>query len=723
VDGNLVEIGGNPLHPMSRGGVCPRGVAGVQTLYHPDRFDSPLQRVGPRGSGEWRPISRDEALALIARRLGELREAGRPDGLALLSGYCAGSMSDLWGQFMAAFGSPNWIREDYSDATDLVAGLMHGIRRRPGYDLEEAEFVLSFGAPLFESWWSPLQSWVAYSGRGSESSPRPRFVQVDTRFSITAAGSHDWVGVHPRTHAALALGMAYVMIRDGLVDERFLARRVSGFEDFTDASGRRQAGYRSLVTRNFRTEEVSAVTGVSVERITDLAREFARAGRAVAVCGPDVTRSPDGLLAGLAVHSLNLLVGAVSRAGGVRFGDAPPLRPLPDAVLDVTARDGFGRQPRGGSGGPFGEGDRSLRFAEAMAGGAEGEIEALFLYYADPVASSARPDLWSGALTKIPFVVSFSPFPDETTRVADLVLPDLLPYERWQDAPTPDSYPYPVWGIARPLVEPHAGGTHAGDAILALAHELGGTVSESLPFDDFEAVLRERARGLHEARRGMTLGVEFSRRHHRQMEERGWWLQEHGDFDAFWSALVDRGGWMDPFYDETDPARISGRPDGRIHLMPPELLEVLAAEERPDAPYTPLEGRDREEPDGDTLLLIPYRLSTLSSGTLFLERWMAERPSVLPGIEWDPWVEVSPETAHHLGLEDGNAVDVVSERARLRARLKVSPGTAPGTVCFPYRLRHRDGSVANPLRLLNDEEDPLTGLRSWFSTTVRLENA
>jgi anaerobic selenocysteine-containing dehydrogenase len=157
--------------------------------------------------------------------------------------------------------------------------------------------------------------------------------------------------------------------------------------------------------------------------------------------------------------------------------------------------------------------------------------------------------------------------------------------------------------------------------------------------------------------------------------------------------------------------------------MPPELLEVLAAEERPDAPYTPLEGRDREEPDGDTLLLIPYRLSTLSSGTLFLERWMAERPSVLPGIEWDPWVEVSPETAHHLGLEDGNAVDVVSERARLRARLKVSPGTAPGTVCFPYRLRHRDGSVANPLRLLNDEEDPLTGLRSWFSTTVRLENA
>jgi anaerobic selenocysteine-containing dehydrogenase len=719
VDGNLVEIGGNPLHPVSRGGVCPRGIAGVQTLYHPGRISSPLERVGPRGSGEWREISREEALSRVSERLGGLREEGRPEKLALVSGYCAGTMSDLWRQFLVAFGTPNRVPEEYHDGTDLVMGLMHGMRRQPGYDLENARFVLSFGAPLFESWWSPLQAYVAFSGRGT-GGERPHFVQVDTRFSRTAAGAHEWVGIRPGTHAVLALGIAYVLIRDGLIDERFLDQHVSGFEDFTDQQGRRRTGYRSLVTRNYRSEEVSAVTGVSVERISSLARDFARGGAAVAVCGSDVTQSAHGLLAGLAVHSLNVLVGSVGRAGGVMFGDAPPLGSLPQPVLDATATSGLERERVGSSGVPFGEGDPSLRFARGVVDSSEPTIEALLVYYANPLASSPRPDLWEDAIDRIPFVVSFSPFLDETASLADVILPDLLSYERWQDAPVPRSHPYPVWGIARPLVEPQAGGTHTGDAILSLARSLGGSVAESLPFEGFETVLRVRARGLFVAGRGMTLGDEFGRRHHRQMEQRGWWLPEHGDFDSFWDDLVEKGGWLDLFYDETDPARISQREDGRIALMPEELLEVLEAQGRRDAMYIEVVSPGSEEAP---LLLIPYRLSTLSSGTLSLERWLSELPTVLPEVFWEPWVEVNPETAHDLGLDDGDMVHVASERGRYRARLKVFPGTAAGTVCAPYRLRHPDGEGANPLQLLDDSHDPLTGLSSWFSTPIRLERA
>ena len=519
--------------------------------------------------------------------------------------------------------------------------------------------------------------------------------------------------------------MAYVLIRDGLIDERFLAQHVAGFEDYTDAQGRERSGYRSLVTRNFRTEEVSAITGVSVERITSLAREFGRADRSVAVCGSDVTHSVDGLLAGLAVHSLNVLVGATSRVGGVMLGDASPLQPLPSVALDATARAGLARGALAASGVPFGDGDTALRFAGAVAGSAETAIETLFLYYADPLSSSRRPDVWAAALARIPFVVSFSPFLDETSKHADVVLPDLLPYERWQDAPAPPSYPYPVWGVARPLVEPHAGGTHTGDFILALAGSLGGTVADSLPYGGFEALLRERARGLFSAGRGMTLGEEFGRRHHRQMEQRGWWLPEHRDFDSFWGALVEKGGWMDLFYDDADPARVSRRPGGRIDLMPPELMDELERAGRSDALYgrvsSPASGHGSDE--GDSLLLIPYRVSTLSSGTLPLQRWLAEQPAVFPEVHWAPWVEVSPETAHALGLNDGSTVHVVSEHGRLPARLTISAGTAPGTVGVAYRLRHRNGETANPMRLLNDSADPLTGLSSWFSTPVRLERA
>ncbi len=723
VDGRLVRIMGNPLHPMSQGGVCPRGVAGVQMLYHPERLASPLVRVGARAAGQWQTVSHEGAIALIVERLQDLRAAGRPEALALLAGYCAGTMQDLWRHFLRAYGSPNYVPDEYDDGTDTIMALMHGIPRRPGYDLEQADLVLSIGAPLFESWWAPLQAFVAYANPNGNEEGRPRFVQVDTRFSRTAARANEWMGIRPGTHAVLALGIAYVLLRDELYDARFVAEHVSGFEDVVDRRGRVREGYRSLIMRHYRTEEVSAVTGVPVERIAQLARTLARARAPVVVCGPDVTLAPHGLLAGLAVHSLNVLLGSINRPGGVLFGDDPPLAPLPSLQLDETGRSGLGRAPIGGAPPPFGAGDPPLRFAEAVAAGSGSDVDALLLYYADPLASSTQPETWRAALEKVPFVVSFSPFLDETTRHADVVLPDLLPYERWQDAPTPTSYPRQVWGIARPLVEPHSGGMHTGDALLAIARGLGGGVAQSLAQQSFESLLKARARGLFSARHGMTLGDEFERQHHRQMEERGWWLPEHGDFEAFWEELVERGGWTDLFYDHTDPARTAQTPSGRIQLMPEALLRELDAEGRDRTPYVDVVPEAVVAEDRFPLRLLPYRVSTLASGTLGFERWLAEQPGLFPEVHWAPWVEVAPATAAALGFDDGTMVWVTSRRGRYRARLKVFPGTAPENVCAPYRLLSPDGELANPLRLLEPSGDTLTGLTSWFSTFIRLDRA
>lgn len=724
VDGRLVRITGNPLHPMSRGGLCPRGIGGVQALYHPDRIHSPLLRVGARGAGEWRTLSPAGAVALIAERLQALRAKRRAEALALVAGHCAGTMEDLWRQFLQAFGSPNYVADDYSDGTDVIMELMHGIPRRPAYDLERARLILSFGAPLFEAWWSPLQAYVAFgrASPGSAQQPRPRFVQVDTRFSRTAARAHEWVGVRPGTHGVLALGIAYVLIKEELFDAAFVAQHVSGFDDRVEAAGRVREGYRSLVLRHYRTEEVSSITGVPVERIVSLAKAFAEAKGALAVCGSDVLRAPDGLLGGMAVHSLNVLMGNVNRAGGVLFGDNPPLAPLGGPTLDATARAGLATKPIASPMAAFGAGDQGRRFAEAVAGRVGSPIDVLFLYYANPLASSTHPEVWREALTRIPFVVSFSPFLDETARQADLVLPDLLPYERWQDAPTPASYPYPVWGLAQPLVEPRPGGMHSGDALLAVAQRLGGSVSRSLPYPSVEEVLKVRARGLFAARRGMTLGDEFERTHYRQMEERGWWLAEETEFDAFWEDLVARGGWTDPFYDDTDPARIARTPSGRIDLLSSKLQDGLAAAGQGRQPYVlaaPGAAATRDFP----LRLIPYRISTLASGTLALEQWLAEQPTVLPDRQWVPWVEIHPSTAGELGLADNTTVWVTSPRGRYRARVKLFSGTAPETLCAPYGLRHPDGELANPLQLLDGSTDPLTGLACWFTTFVRLERA
>ncbi|MFQ5691258.1 MAG: molybdopterin-dependent oxidoreductase, partial [Gemmatimonadota bacterium] len=649
VDGRLVRILGNPLHPTSRGGVCPRGVAGVQVLYHPERIGSPLVRTGPRGGGQWEKLTREEAIDLIGQRLSMLRTAGHPESLALLSGYCAGTMRDVWSQFLRAYGSPNYIADEFQDGTDQIMRLMHGMPRRPGYDLARAGIVVSFGAPLLDSWWSPLQAQVAYADPQGDQPSRPRFVQIDTRLSRTAMRAHEWIGIRPETHGVLALGVAYVLIRDRLFDSDFVAEHVSGFEDFRDRRGRKREGYRSLVLRHYRTEEVSARTGVPVERIRSLARSVAER-RPLFVCGSDVTMSPYGLFAGLAVHSLNILMGSVNRPGGILFRDPAPLAPLAPVQLDEIARAGLARAPAAGPVLPFDAGAAADRLAEITGKAEEQLVRALFLYHADPLGSSPEPEIWRGALSKIPFIVSFSPFLDETTEQADVILPDLLPWERWQDAPTPDSDPYPVWGVARPLVEPYEGGTHTGDAVLALARRLGRTVAESLPYDSMEDLLKQRAKGLFAARRGMVFGNAFERKHHRQMEERGWWLEGRSEFEPFWKDLVERGGWTDPFFDDTDPARIARTPDGRIALMPRELLRVLDQENQGRRPYVDIALVQAEAPEDYPLRLLPYRISTLSAGTLSLTPWLVEQPAVFPDVPWFPWVELNPGTAHELGL-------------------------------------------------------------------------
>lgn len=537
-------------------------------------------------------------------------------------------------------------------------------------------------------------------------------MQVDTRFSRTAARAHEWVGIRPESHGALALGIAYVLIRDELFDARFLSQHVTGFEE-----------YRALVLRHFRAEDVSNMTGVPVERITAVARAFARARPAVAVCGSDVMLAPNGLLAGMAVHSLNVLVGSINTPGGVLFGDEPPLEPLEEVVLDEVARAGMARDPVSGAPPPLGLGDVAARFVEAATSDGDAAVDTLMLYYANPLASSSHPDLWRQALAPIPHIVSFSPFLDETSRYVDMIIPDLLPYERWQDAPTPISDPYPTWGLAHPVVEPHVGGIHTGDVLLELARALGGSLAQSLPYEDFASLLERRARGLFAVQRGMLLGDEFERRHHLQMEERGWWLPDHTEFDSFWNALIQRGGWTDLFYDDTDPRRLARTRDGRIALFPVELLGVLRAEADSRRPYIDVTSPADEAHEAFPLRLIPYRVSTLASGTLGLERWMAEQPGIFPDVNWVPWVEVHPETAHSLGFGDNTVVWVVSERGRYRARLKLFHGTAPENVCAPYGLRHPNGELANPLHLLNGARDSLTGLPAWFSTFVRLERA
>ena len=212
-DGNLVKMEGNPMHPVNLGTLCPKGQAAPELLYNPDRLTGPLKRVGDRGAGEWEKISWEEAVQIVATRLIDLRISGHPERSAIMYGETRGQMRPLIERFMAAIGSPNTISHNSLniEAAKLGTLFTQGVYDLPAYDLENSNYVLSFGASILEAGRSPQRmiSGFSYLRRGR--ADRGKVVIVDPRQGISGAKADEWIPIIPGTDAALVLAIANVI--------------------------------------------------------------------------------------------------------------------------------------------------------------------------------------------------------------------------------------------------------------------------------------------------------------------------------------------------------------------------------------------------------------------------------------------------------------------------------------------------------------------------------
>ena len=708
MDGRLVGIAGNPLHPVSRGGLCAKGVAGLQILYHPARLTGPVERTGPPGSGEFKPVTWDYALDLVATRLGELRDQGKSQSLMWLSGRTSGLMGDLVRHFARVYGTPHLIPDDYPDGASEVLRLSQGIDSPPAFDLTSSDYVLSFGVPLFEAW-----SGMPQAAAARDAVPGPRWVQVDVRHSRTAAGSDDWLAVRPGTYGLLALGFAYVILKEGIYDAERVSENVVGLEDAIDENGQSIPGFRSLVVRHGRTEQVAQRTGVPPETIIRIAKELGSARASVAVWDHAVSWRSGGLADALAIHALNILVGAIDRPGGTLVQPALPVPPA------------FGGQTTNAVPPPSSSFTRA-NWAALIGGESTPPPEALFMYYSNPVGSSPNGEDVVKALARIPLVVSFSPFLDESARHANLVLPDCTYLERWQDAPSPAAIPISVWSVVQPMIEPLHDTRSTGDVILDLGARLGGEIAASMPASSFEELVVARGKVLAGVQRGGVFDDELSRMELRELESRGWWVPHGQSESEFWQAVRERGGWFDPYYDYHDRSMFSRFDDGKARLFSLEARRRIGQSASEIAGGAlPFELPQGEGNASHALVLNPYRVMTLASGGTALLPWLLENLGVMTGNAWETWIEINPETAREHDLDDGRMVRVESALGHFDARVRVFAGAQPGVVNVPYGLHTSAegwGEVkgANPLQAVGNRLDATTGLPDWYSTRARV---
>lgn len=233
VNGVIVKIEGNPESPLGMGRLCPKGLAGIMTLYDPHRVNSPLKRTNPdKGIGidpKWVEISWEEALGTIVEKLRKIR---KEDPRKLVFTGCMASIAPtLFASaiFMPSFGSPNVFWSDghhCGNAEHLLAAALHGsVTTNP--DLDYCNYLIFFGCNCGAS---AYYAFNVMAQRMSDARARGmRVVVVDPMLNAAAEKASEWIPIRPGTDAALALAMLNLLLNDlRIYDAEYIKTHTNG---------------------------------------------------------------------------------------------------------------------------------------------------------------------------------------------------------------------------------------------------------------------------------------------------------------------------------------------------------------------------------------------------------------------------------------------------------------------------------------------------------------
>ncbi|MGN7132201.1 molybdopterin-dependent oxidoreductase [Rhodococcoides corynebacterioides] len=414
--GRITSVRGDAKDPLSRGHLCPKATALGDLHTDPDRLRRPLIRHGDT----WRESSWDDALALVHRRLGDIRTRHGRDAVAVYWGnpvaHNLGGLTHGIGGLLPELGTRNVFSATSLDSRPhlMVHRALYGHQLlAPVPDLDRTDHLLLFGSnPLVSN-----GSMMAVPNVGQRlrdlRARGGRLVVVDPRRTRTAAAADEYVTVRPGTDAFLLLAMIRTILEDGAA---------------TPASYVDGLGELAAVVAPFAPDRVAPLTGVPAETVARLARDFAAASRAAAHGRMGVSTQRAGGLCQWAIHVLNIVTANLDRPGGTL---------IPHPAADLVATDSMkagesGRWRTRVRGLPeFGGELPSAALAEELAH-PDRPIRALVVIAGNPVLSAPGGDRVRDAVAGLDFVVAVDPYRTETTRLADVILPPTSAVQREQ---------------------------------------------------------------------------------------------------------------------------------------------------------------------------------------------------------------------------------------------------------------------------------------------------
>jgi len=422
-DGVVTKLNPNPYFPKSRNMLCPRGNAGIQTTYDPDRLKYPLIRIGERGDGKYKRVSWEEAYDAILngvegkfKGLKQILDEEKDNRATI--GYCNGEglskegFEVLMGE---KIGTPNYVDEISICLETTLGGYVNTIGTYGEADLNNADYLIIAGANRAEAIITPdtMDMFKRTRGRGLKT------IVIDPRFTNTAAKADRWYAINPGTDLAFVLALTYVAINEELYDKKFVKKYGVGFEDYK----------KHILSNNYTPEWAEKITNIPASEIYKTAREFMAAEHPIYYQGRRSVWAKNDFQLRRAMALFQGLSGNLDKKGGIIYGKKLAL-PKEEINTPMYAQV----KPRFDTDGiaiPAQKTGSWIVFRNmVLEGKAPYPIRAMFIRKHNPLSGVPNTNKTIEFLKKMDLNVMIDILPSDTTMFADVILPEASYLER-----------------------------------------------------------------------------------------------------------------------------------------------------------------------------------------------------------------------------------------------------------------------------------------------------
>jgi anaerobic selenocysteine-containing dehydrogenase len=691
-DGRVVKIESNPDSIRTEGKMCAKGQSGPNDVYFPDRILYPMKRAGKRGEGKWKRISWDEATTEISGRLKKLRDGGNPEKFMFHYGMMeASSRKLIKSVFLKTYGTGT-IGNHTSTSTSAkkTAQELTWGKFFDNWDFDNTKFVLNFGSNVQEA----HINHVPCSNRliKARVDNGVKSVTFDVRFSNTAARSSEWIPIKPGTDGAVALAMCYVVMQNDLYDRDFFTF-IRATENVNASTDKKVSALKSHLSK-YTPQWAEKISGVSASKIESLAKEFAKAKPAVVISFRGAIAHHNGTETERAIQMLAAITGNIDNPGGRcrgikarwEYPEGPKDKPEAKKLDIIDGKDAA-----------FPTHHMGHQVYQTIKDGSKGRPDVYMWYCYNPVYVNGETKENAEVLkdeSMIPFSVASTIVYDESSKLADMILPDATYLERWDWEDNVSPTQVPEYYIRQPLIKPLGEARDFGNVVIELAEKTGIPLGVGSSKEEFVS----KSCDMTAAVKGAG-GFEYMKKHgvwHDPNEKPHY--QEYKEEATTDGAILDEAtgvywkGKAGEDYTGTKDAYkkyIGQKMGDRVYkgFKPDklnktgyfDLYSALMKEKGFDALPTWMPIPEHENMKPGELILTTYKVAIHILSRSSHRKWLSEIYHDNPG-----WI--NPQTSSALGINDGDKIRVKSKVGEIVTKARVTEKITPGVIAISFHL-------------------------------------